>query len=352
MNWYSVIKLAQIWQPTTIIDEAGLEDEYSAEDKIRAFYELEYKYSMIKMHPWKAHTKRKENILKKLTAKIASVCNGLKGILDYVFSDWLSKHALTDPVQWSKARIHDTADFNYYADTGNIKDLFIGPMHEWWEFLHPNQRGYMNHTVIEAAFIRELSKHINDMPSLKSMLSDFLHDHKEMLTEDLLSEGFEEFGNRMGQQFQDEVQAQSYIDGLAMDTMDLSEFWEISGIDNLDTLSRIAYSTGVWEELLIDINSKMVFPMWFDKWSAEGIEDTRATIEDIYQNLEMSNDGNIEHMCAAVNAALHAAHQNGDMIEYISQMTGEELAPLLKEESNKANFDEWNNQLRAIGVEI
>jgi len=97
MNWFKILKFAQIWGTNWVFD--------NIESQLEAFYELEYKYSMLKLHPFSGHPKRKENILNNLRNNLSEVGSEIKIMLSGVFGNWLQSHALLNPIQWAEERI-------------------------------------------------------------------------------------------------------------------------------------------------------------------------------------------------------------------------------------------------------
>ena len=76
-------------------------------DKIKAIYELEYKYHALKNNPgkWTGMPKRHSNTMNKMEGLIQKIASDIAGDLIKVFDQWLSKHALLSADKWAKGRI-------------------------------------------------------------------------------------------------------------------------------------------------------------------------------------------------------------------------------------------------------
>jgi len=348
MNWYSLIKIAQIWA----VDW----EEEDFESMLRALYELEYKYSMAKTRKFNGHPKRRENIFEHLKQEFLEVASVVQNVLIQVFKKWLSSHALTDPQQWAAARLRDNTDLEYHEDTGeNILGLFENMFYEYADrkgIKLPSSYGGKTHIepFFRQTWMQDIMPRINDFPELQKILELYLEDYKEMLQGDLADEGFEEFGKRMGQSFMDESTAYNWIGHLGTDSIDIADY-----IDSLDTLVSAATNAGNWVEVIEELYAKLVFPAWYNIWYQQGIKETRANIEKVYGQLTSAGTGTPEQLSMAINIALNAAHQNGSMLEYVENDTGSNnLKDILSSLSSidETRQREWNQDLYNVGFDI
>ena len=65
----------------------------------------------------------------------------------------------------------------------------------------------------------------------------------------------------------------------------------------------------------------------------------------------MSSAGTLKEKFVAINRALNAAHQTGQMLDYIETESPDMTKELLDELSN-LDVDEWNKELRQMGFRV
>ena len=80
MNWYQLIKFAQIWNKEY--------DEYDINEMLTVFYELEYIYSQLKLRSFKGHPQRKNNILKNVIKELTITSQDLIKVLINTYKKW------------------------------------------------------------------------------------------------------------------------------------------------------------------------------------------------------------------------------------------------------------------------
>jgi hypothetical protein len=132
--------------------------------------------------------------------------------------------------------------------------------------------------------------------------------------------------------------------------MELQEAMEYFDPD-FDSLLRNADPDDT-ESFLIAFAEYMVFPVWFDYWQPQGIEETRNRIEQMTMKLQNPNQ-DLNRAFADVNIALNIAHQTGDMTEYIENVTQDSnLKEHLQELSDGKIIPEVLPVLRESGVKV
>jgi hypothetical protein len=190
---------------------------------------------------------------------------------------------------------------------------------------------------------------LEDYPSLKNFLyNSVLDGYMEMRKEDAYSnlEGFNESYNTSFDNVDDAV---NWVDDNAQIDSDMTySVFE----DSADLFTQIAESHGNLEEICLEFYANLIFPLWYEYWSSQGIDETRETVETIYDNLKnVSSD--VEQLTAAVNMGLNAVHQTGKMVEYLSQDTGDYDIEKTLLYASEGNFvDKLNKELRMVGVKI
>lgn len=336
-NWY---KYAQIWNVPT---EGGIEE------KVAALYELEYKYSMLRDRNFSGVPERKENILAQLESNLSVVLNDVKDVLIWTFDKWLKNHALLDAETWSEQRAGEASIENMGAE-----DAYNSMLSEYIKYaIHGGEYVRVNPQEYNEYFREMLNKALRNIryfPALSQLYGEGLNDYRNMLYDDLSSEGLEEFGRRYGKKFRNEEQAQNFIGNLSVKDVDAESLL------SFDDISSFADRAG--ERVLVELYKKFVFPHWVSYWKGMGIAGTRKTVANIYRRLQAISDSNIKNSLAIISLALNAAHQTGDMLTYIAEESGgdiyraQELKAYLDEMTKGAKVEEWNQQLREIGVQI
>ena len=338
MNWYGILKFSQIWNV-----------EYSLgdfESELQAFYELEYKYSMFNLRSFKGTERRAENIDNRFREQLAELGQSLKEPVLNTLERWLEYHALLNPEIWAVKKVEEVMEID-----SNTETILSGMIGEYNRYKNNNQwdRTY-NEQTSWSEIAREIPKHLNNMPVLTSALSMYLDDEKNMLIDDLNYEGIENFNERFGQEFSTLEEAEDYIDNLDINNFDIYDYT----YDREMFVSLMDRSSA--EAILAELYKEFVFPLWFSYWKGMGIEATREIVEEVYEGLKNTDPRDVDNFIVAFNSALQVEHQNGSMLtDYLEPETGaSNLKDFLDALSNKslAEIEDWNEDLRKIGVEI
>lgn len=288
--------------------------EDDAEELFRLFYELEYKYSIIKSHSFTGLPKRKENILKILSTKLKEATRNIADSLLPVYEKWLKEHTLLNPKEWAKARLNQNEEF------GNIN--LPSAIDEYERYARNADTGTFA-DIIE--FMKE-----GKLPKLKELLIDnTILDETEHLKEI----GYKKYGKERGEEFKSNKQALDFINNTYSEYY-YDEYNLKDAFDNLDN-----------REIELEFYEKLVFPVWFRYWKKEGITKTRERIQNIYNQLENLNTQTLENQVANVNIALNAAHQTGSMMEHYGWVD----ESFLRDMSNQ-DTTEWDKELKKIGI--
>jgi hypothetical protein len=306
---------------------------------------------MLTTRPFKGNPKRLENIIKKTEETLWNVIEQVKIPLIETFDHWLKNHALLDPQMWADQRTNERDETYNFSDPYEIGQAFDNMLFEYKRYKHPNfdyrdnqSLGYNN---IFFEFLRDVMSNINNLPVFKSLGIRYLEGYKEMLIDDLSSEGFKSFGERMGQNFNSPEEAQNYINNLDIDNIDIYDY-----IYDADIFKNSLANSGVDPFALIsELNQHIIFPLWYDYWKQQGIDETRENIENIFNRLNGNTD--LKNTIANINLALNASHQNGSMLDYLEEKSQSgDLKGLLDSLTEGKNVKKWNKQLREIGVKI
>tara|TARA_Y100000310_G_scaffold160067_1_gene159743 strand:+ start:87 stop:1142 length:1056 start_codon:yes stop_codon:yes gene_type:complete len=351
MNWYSLLKLAQIW---------NIETDYSFKDELHRAYQLEYKRAMLLNRPFNGMEQRKENIIKQVEENLFEALNNLKEPLINVFQRWLQSHALTNPQQWAEQRSLAPSEYSdweeYYESAGErAYDTMNSLVDTYMRLKNNNNLWYSAYQSPnwDSAFQKMMNENNGfDLPAFQNLTNLLLDDYKMMRREEI-QQDLEEYNAQYGTQFINEDEAMNFVQNataeqLGQQAMDILAYYD------LETLMQIAHEQGMLETLIFEINKNIVFPVWYEYWSSKGIKETRATVEKVFSMLN-SSEG-LDDTIVAVNLSLNTAHQNGSMLEYLEEYGEQEDAyeaqQLLDQMSKGAFLEEWNEELREIGVQI
>jgi len=354
MNWYKHIKFAQIGITYT---------PKIFEDYLSALYELEYKYSAVKNYPFRGHPNRRENILNSLRNNLINIIEYVKRPILETFSSWLDSHALLSADRWARQRLGSEIEaetgweVNEYTDVdeSDIQELFETFIYEYITWNNP-KRLFVNPRQLDPHFARSLNDILLDIekfPAFKKLLEHGVKMHKRWLLDTLKEEGYEEFGESCGMEFTSNKEAKKFIQSLSSDEIGLDSLLETSGMNELDTFIHYAIETDLWLPVLHEMYANIIFPEWYKHWSKQGIDKTRETVQNIYNDLKNVDPNNIEDTIIKIDRAINASHQTGSMLEYLDEHTASyDLEATLNELRDRLDVDEWNNELRAIGVQI
>ena len=343
MNWYSFIKIAQIWSVRW--------DDSDFESMLLAFHELEYKLSMAKTKQFSGTPRRQENIVQQLKKEFLLVAESIREILVNVFNNWLNSHALLSPQTWARGRLSQNENFEFFQDTGKgFEDILESILYDYAE--HKNislvnygyRTGMSTDQLLSQIIRNEIAPNIDKFPQFKAIAESFLVGYKEMLYDDLTSEGFEEFSKRMNENFTDEQQARTWIDNITIDTIDISDY-----IYSIRELESAISATGNSTAILQELSANLVFPLWYAKWYEQGIKETRASIARIWEQLNYTGADNVSELSTAISLALNASHQTGSMLDYVESWTGSENLKTILDTIHTQGTGEWDKELAKIG---
>lgn len=295
---------------------------YEFDKDLGLITEWEYKYHKI-LNSKNTNEKRKGFLLNKIETELDSVIDGVCNSLYDIYKKWLDAHAITDPRQWA---IQRSSDVEGYGSLEALK----------YEFKHYGGNNF------EEEFLYTNIKH------LKGIFGDYMDDIIGMYRDDL------DYYEKMGDSDQigylnDQIDILENID---LDTEDGLIYFLDQYIDDKDIfLENIANKYNL-EFMIIDFYEKKVFPLWFDFWSEQGIENTRSIIEDIARRLKFTDKSNFMDNIVSINMALNAAHQTGPMLDYINLHYPNIDEDFLDNLSNKDEdeISSWNKDLLELGV--
>jgi len=335
MNWYRILKFAQIWEENNSPYGSGFMDD------LYFLYESEYKYSMLSQYPEKfqGHPQRRGNILKGFEENIRFLIEEVAGPISETFDQWLGHHAILSPRSWANQRLDTQLEM-----TDDCKEVIKAIQGE-------SSRYYGN-------FIDTISKNINDYPAMRMILGDSREEYYQQRLEDL--EEDPEY------QMRDEAQREEYAaDELGyLQNLSFADLMDAYGYaDDEGFFTWASDVCGIYGNHFLSDIYMALFVFWYEKWSAEGIDETRETIEEINGQLEAIETLPIRQALIVINSAIGAAHQTGDMVDYLSvyleqqgqdDVNGDEITRLLSSLSHLSGpeLEVWNDDLRKIRFQI
>lgn len=323
------------------------------------FYRLEYIYSSLKDRPFSGNERRRENILNQVEDVFSDVCSELKELFVAVFQDWLSKHAITNPREWAEQRVNDSEG----GGNGALGGLFDEYLRYYdGSGKSPNQNYYqkINYDKYAAAMFAEVAEHpegvelfwdilggkeANIEDAVNMEMDNFDSDPEDTLSayglgEETSREEFEEeVRKRKEEEFSLPSSVQDYIENYGYEDGFLYRY-ESSNPD-------------LQIDFAILVGQYAVFPKWYAYWSPQGIDETRAQVEKVYNLLQ--ENGNLGEQYAAINLAINTSHQTGAMLDYVADVANESSSALKKllEDLTAGDFtSEIDPILRESGVQI
>jgi len=301
------------------------------EENLETIYEWEYKYHKI-LQSQKTNPYRKEKLLNTIEQQMRPVVDRIIEDLSDVFRDWLSKHAILNPREWAEARV-DMDEFEAYDP-----ETTLGTVKYEYETL-----GGKN---FEINFFKENKEYFKRF--FEEVRSDIINMYYDDLEYYIEHEDTEEI-ERMQQVIDD-------LENMDLDNEEdfnrfINEYYPIDEYMDEGSLSDQISNHPKLYSMLVNFLADKVFPLWFAKWEDQGIEQTRESIEEIYNELEQAKNSSFRKVLSVINKALNAAHQTGPMMDYISDRY-EISSDLLNNLSNlgKNEIDAWNRDLTEIGV--
>jgi len=315
MNWFKNIKISQIWRTNPI----G-ESEFA--NNLSDLYELEYKYSIITTRKFNGTEARKNNIIDRLKQELKLRINKILPFLRVVFRDWLTTHALLDPKKWAKGRIKQYKEHGQDEQGGPILEVLTEA------------------DMFGIDIIRKINDNMDSFPSIKQYLELAFQEYRDSLQEDIKSGHLTEEGV-------------SEMSG-SFDLFEYLDMFGNSGNKGLAEMLNSGVKNGYLDEdkILLEI-VPLIFEGWYAKWSAEGIDETRKNIVKVYNMLNNIKGKSFNEILAIINMAINVAHQTGPMLDYIQEKVDDiDLDRVLLSLSHGDNIEQWNEELRKIGVGI
>lgn len=333
MNWYSRAKFAAtpIWNVQYNRD--------SISSMLYALYELTYKYQYLQNHNFQGHPTRLQNILQQIEGSARTVIADFVDILVPVFENWLSGHALLTPRTWATKRVQ-----------------------EWYEIDGDSPQS-LAEMIKSGCDMERLGKKFNISPELhrldepvKSGQAQVLNRFFETVKLELVESDMENarYEKRQEQEEIDEEQLEAEIKQ-RYEEMPFSEYLSTWHGNDLGDFLEMASRFYDLEEICIEFAMFLCFPIWYGFWKPQGIDQTRQRIENAYNMLKSVESQPIGQALATINIVINSAHQTGDMLDYIADVTQDtkgEIRRAMDLLSNATEFEEWDLDLQEVGLQL
>ena len=318
MGWYTTIKISQVWNVS-----------YSNESLVsclEAIYELTYKYQTLQKQRFQGHPKRFDSIVSNINSKARMVISDIYNILDPVFENWLESHALLDQEQWATKRMEHIEETGE-EDPETVIQMVFGSI--------ANKK--IDRKTIETETVGMLSSAIEsgNCKYLKNMLDVFKNENIESL----------EQGNEDSEQ-QSSIEYYKNINFKEV----IYDYFEGS-------LSRFLSNTesSVLYPIAKEIMTYAMFPIWYSIWGPLGIDKARSNVERASSMIKNLNSLPLPKALANINIIINTCHQTGEMVEYISEHTGEadyyiknKMQYLSDLSDNSTEIKKWNEDINKL----
>ncbi len=310
MNWYKKIKIASIWQVNYRKD--------SLSEMLYSLYELTYKYQYLQTHNFKGHPTRLQNILKNIESSAKLVIADIVDILQPCFEGWLADHAILSPKNWATKRAED-----WEQSSGSSIESIANAI-----LIETDKKGDF------FAEIHRLDEPINSGQA------------------PVLSKYFETIKNEFADLDEDENSSQNYDDMIFSDFY--SDFYG-GGLDQLKEFLKNVSQFYSLKEVFVEILQFVCFPVWYEFWKPQGIDQTRQRLENAYQMIKAIESQPIKQAFVNINIIINTCHQTGDMLDYITNYTHDskgEIRHAMETLSNSSGFPDWDLDLQNVGLQL
>jgi hypothetical protein len=301
------------------------------------------------------------NIIENVEESLQKIISKIKPVLTTVFSTWLRGHALTDPEIWAERRVEEAAQYNESS-----REKISAALVEYKDYLHNRQQWLQYGQKVDwPSILRELfnsAGDLNSIPSLQEIKNRYQDDWRESLEVELEDSGLEDFNDQQGTDFETEEAAMEYVNNYEVDDYMFFDLYS-----NEDSLIGELEMFGNVDNFTKEIYQNFVFPQWYRYWRAKGIDETRKNVEASYKM--MLEASSIKENITAINVAINTYHQSGSMMDKLteygavseggdfeddleSELAYTEIMSLLSNLSKGKYTEEWNKELKDIGLNI
>jgi hypothetical protein len=319
-------------------------DEIVIMEHFEFLYELEYKYSMLRDRNFSGVERRRENIMNLIERKFMDVSVPIIKSFMEVFNEWLETHAILSPRTWAEKRVEEMYESE---GTGMAFESLVDEYNRY-------TKGNGLEDIFQEAF-NQIENDIKALPELGKYIEMYWEDSKAMLIDEM-EDDFEDFVDRYGdlykgdteEDIRDEIEDKAWQEAWNVQ-IDAYSVAEMLSID--DNIANSLETLGLdMKELLIELNEKVVFPVWYSYWKGQGIDKTRDNIEKLYKQLKSFKRYDVGKRFMLINLAKDSVHQTGSMMDYYESRFG--VGQYQLDELSNMDIRDWDKELMEIGVEM
>jgi hypothetical protein len=333
---YEQLLLEAIWNPEIDASIISDPDNKPFSSNVYIMYNLEYKYHILKNSRIVANPKRLENMFNNVKENLIKATEYVQGILLNTMGEWLSSHAILSAKTWATSRIN-----NLFEQEMSDSEIFEIVLSEYDRYRPKSQQ-----TDEYRDLFNNLLANINNFPTFIEGINTNLVDNEKYNMQQEFDTNKKEF--KQNYQLKSNKEAQAFIDNISIKDIDIFAYLDSPTLF-VDFFSEI----GTFVDIMIEIYENLVFPNWYNFWKKRGIDETRQNVQNVYDNLKQANHTNLGNLIAWTNAALNVSHQNGSMLEYVSQDTGEDyIQDLLDSLTEGKYISNWNQELYDVGIKV
>lgn len=359
---------------------------------LEQIYEIEYKYSMLKNRPFEGLPKRLDNIIKYLEQKANRIIRVIAEQLEDVYYNWLTRHAITKPDVWAKARFEDTKDYD-------DDDPALAAVSEYSQYTGGHEENFFYNTL---AKIRRKLQYIPEAINIafedvieldRSELQNYIINRDEAEQEviglekqvkeieakikvlkgktDLSSDDENELDNlekeynnldiRLSDAEADLTDAENDVEEAEERVKDYNDFdlgdraeavMGFEGDRGLTALLNTLVDISGYD-VILEFYEYFVFPVWFGFWKPKGIVHTRKRIEKAHKELVKIEREGFKNASsfAKLNEIINVTHQTGMMIDYVEEVYPDVNYDFLQHLSN-LDTKAFDKDLKKVGVKL
>ncbi len=377
MNWYRKIKIAEaLWSP--------IGKDRSFEDHLIAYYEAEYLYhkclnSFGKDIIW---NKRMSNIVNNLKKKLLTEMDYLKNILQELFGGYLRAHS-SDPLESFESR-YGEYDFNDESIFSSTIIQFFGKIEEAYsKYKNINLIGKINRFVLS-----EIFNNINKFDSLNRISIKKSSEIADEIIAEIEAYGWERLSNSgiyifkmsdtlkelLNATFEDDTKAIEWINANRLNLITIKEYLDYlrnryseytTDYALFRKIEEIVTDNGEEESFIRELYINIVFPVWIERWNAEGLGEKKEIIEKA--NNGINSIKSFSDFKTKINMAIQIVHMSGNILDHLERYTSsysrfvnffgtekgiKSIQNLMTDLSNGKYIDKWNKKLEENGIKI
>lgn len=295
-------------------------------------YELEYKIHIINTSQYVGSPQRAENIKNIFEYKLREIIKELSKTFIIVFKYYIS--------------VHETMTMLELGD----KSYGLKPaLNEMW-------MSYKNVVPdtwdsIYFKFVEMLDEKVKsgEMPETKHFVDFLRTGHQDYLRDELFNYGVDRFNNELGKNFEDETQAQNWLNDYFEEEFSILSTITAESLEQLEEalLGYERFYGTRWKYVINEMANKIVYPIWYKTMAGTGFYGVMKNTKEYITKLGDISKLPLSEQSALLNECINHVHVGGDMMEYYESMFGVDK-DTLEELSNK-DTEDWDQEMALMG---